>query len=53
MTTTEEDRPCTCVAATHPEHGDGHSVAQHRLDSCHAWPPCGGCYDCLAAQARR
>lgn len=50
---TPEDPPCSCIAATHPEFGDGHSKAQHEADSCFGWPPCGGCYDCLAKQASR
>ena len=44
--------PCDCNI-DHPEAinaGDHHRIAEHT--SCWGWPPCGGCHDCLAAQAR-
>jgi len=48
------DPPCGCASALDPEHGDLHTQRQHRVGSCggpSAPAPCGGCYDCLAAQA--
>ena len=48
-----DDPPCGCPFAVDPEHGDRHTERAHRRASCggpSAPAPCGGCYDCLAAQ---
>jgi hypothetical protein len=45
---------CDCILATHPEF-DGHTEGDHERERCTGrWtsePPCGGCLNCLAAQA--
>lgn len=50
-----DDPPCGCPGAVDPEHGDRHTERAHRRSSCggpSVPAPCGGCYDCLAAQHR-
>lgn len=47
------DAPCTCPLVDDPEIG-AHTELEHHQDSCggiSAPAPCGGCYDCLLAQA--
>lgn len=49
-----EPEPCGCILADHPEF-EGHTNDDHLAESCSGrWtydPPCGGCLNCLAAQA--
>ena len=40
----DQDELCTC-AAQDDEHP--HTVGDHRSD-CTGWPPCGGCWSCIA-----
>jgi hypothetical protein len=51
---TRLDQPCKCILATHPEF-EGHLEREHAEEPCSgSWgwnPPCGGCINCIAAQA--
>ena len=49
-----DDETCDCILSATPEFGP-HTVGEHRREPCPgSWtfdPPCGGCINCLEAQA--
>lgn len=51
---TRSDAPCRCLLSEHPDFGP-HAVREHEEERCTGrWtfdPPCGGCINCLLAQA--
>ncbi len=38
---------CKCKAHDDANEDSHHTAADHRSD-CRSWPPCGGCWSCMA-----